>query len=184
VSPQKKGKTTDIKPPNHASYTNFINKERLMLPSKVCIDVRDEPWTLSHGFLYCTCCNKQIAWNNRTKHMDSEKHIKAKQNVKLTKEKAVKGAMLAQARIAQQNLVGSSYTTDRIFSSRIWLQAVCEGNITLGSFESMRVGLFSVFCALAYAICDVLCSLTYVVFVCFVYIFTAPAKSSEQGKCT
>ena len=38
---------TYIKPPNHASYTNFINKERLMLPYKVCIDVRDELWTLT-----------------------------------------------------------------------------------------------------------------------------------------
>jgi len=111
----------------------------------VVVNVTKEPYILSHGFLYCKCCKIMVKWNNRSKHVIGKKHIANKNAAADTAEDLNEARTLAQQRIREEGLVGTTYTGDKLDSITLWLKVACAGNWSTASIEDNRVsGWFAV----------------------------------------
>jgi hypothetical protein len=73
----KKKPSSMQKPPSNAKFQQF--KRDIYKVVGRTIDMSQEPcWDIQHGYLYCLCCEERKSWNNRYKHVVSDKHIKQK----------------------------------------------------------------------------------------------------------
>ena len=137
-------------PPSNSHFVKFVKQTHHSVPAgknkpPVVVNVTKEPYTLSHGFLYCKCCKIMVKWNNRSKHVIGKKHIAKKNAAADTAEDLNEARTLAQQRIREEGLVGTTYTGDKLDSITLWLKVACAGNWSTASIEDNRVsGWFAV----------------------------------------
>lgn len=54
------------------------------------------------------------------------------------KETSEKGAKIAQVRIQKENLVGKTYTKERLARTLLWAQGFIAGNVSFSAVDRMR----------------------------------------------
>lgn len=136
------------KSPNLGQFKNFMKDKYHTVPlgvgKKVYVDVSLELYIISHGFLYCTCCKMAIDWDNRSRHMGAQKHVKLKQAAKDLLIDIETARPMTQQRISEQNLDGKTYSDGKIDSTLMWLKIACAGNWSLRSIEKNKVRFDSI----------------------------------------
>lgn len=131
------------KPPKLEFFRMFMADKCHKVHSKdkviTIVDVSLEPYILSHGYLYCECCNIKVDWGNRSKHLVAKKHIKNKSAVKSIAQDMQVAKPMLQQRIKEDNLVGQTYSSEKLESTMMWLKIACAGNWSTKSVEENRV---------------------------------------------
>jgi predicted nucleic acid-binding Zn finger protein len=105
----------------------------------ITVNVTEEPYTISNGFLYCECCRVKVSWGSRSKHLIGKSHIKRRDETTKIASQVQEERPIVRDRITQESLIGSSYEDTRIDHTMLWLQAAFQGNWSTLSIDTMRV---------------------------------------------
>ena len=132
------------KPPSLDKFRKFISNTCFNIKTakgkpQIKVNMTNEPYILSFGYLYCNCCKKQIHWNNRGKHVTTQSHMKAKKGEDDMAVDLDRARPMVQQRIMDKKLVGKTYSKDKIDGTMSWLKIACAGNWSLKSVEDNRV---------------------------------------------
>lgn len=131
------------KPPKPEFFHMFMADKCHKVYSKdkvtTIVDVSLEPYILSHGYLYCNCCKVKVDWGNRSKHLVAKKHIKNKMDAITIAQDMELAKPMLQQRIKEDNLVGRTYSDEKLESTMMWLKIACSGNWSTKSVEETRV---------------------------------------------
>ena len=130
------------KPPKLELFRHFISETCHNVYHKdqvTIVDVSREHYIMTHGYLYCDCCKIQVDWRNRSKHLVTQKHINNKKNAETVAQDLEVARPMLQQRIMEENLVGRTYSNEKLESTMTWLRIACAGNWSTKSVDENRV---------------------------------------------
>lgn len=101
--------------------------------------VKEEGYFHDHGALICKCCGKAVAWNNRYKHVQSNKHVKAK--AKFAERQKVNQLLLSESKGWKEpaNIVGQSLSDAEQLHRLKVAQMFARGNIAYDTLDEIEV---------------------------------------------
>ena len=142
ISPKKMKK-----PPKLANFHAFVAEKSHKVFHKeivTIVDVSQEHYILSHGYLFCNCCKIAVdCWGNWSKHLVAQKHIKSKINAETVAQDLERAKPMLQQRIKEDSLVGWMYSDEKLKSTIMWLKIAFAGNWSTRSVEDTRVSSLS-----------------------------------------
>ena len=133
------------KPPKTANFHAFVREKSHKVFHKgtsTIVDVSREHYILSHGYLFCDCCKIAVDWGNRSKHLVALKHTNSKRCAETVAQDLETAKPMLQQRIKEDNLVGRTYSDDKLSSTIMWLKIACKGNWSTRSIDDTRVSYY------------------------------------------